>query len=82
MKNHIFFVRCYAVEAFLVLRDKRSGETPQAHVPRRLTARPAESEQPEAEINNLQKQQRLLKQFYKIIPFFIIYKTSCIISIN
>jgi hypothetical protein len=34
-ENHIFFVRCIAVEAFLVLRDW-------------LTACPAESEQPGA----------------------------------
>jgi hypothetical protein len=44
-ENHIFFVRCNAVEAFLVLRDERSGETTQRRkAARGLTARPAKSE--------------------------------------
>ncbi len=38
------------------------GETTQAHAPRRLSARPAESEHPETEINYSQEQQRLRKQ--------------------
>ncbi|AGK54975.1 hypothetical protein B1NLA3E_16155 [Bacillus sp. 1NLA3E] len=39
-----------------------TGETPQALAPRRLTARPAESEAPEAEINILVKQIQIKKQ--------------------
>ncbi|ANX10823.1 hypothetical protein ABE41_002180 [Fictibacillus arsenicus] len=42
MKNHIFFVRCNAVETFLVLRDEWGSETPKAQSARRLTAHPAE----------------------------------------
>jgi hypothetical protein len=62
---HIFFVRYKAAEAFLVLRDQWDRRDHSRRVAARgLTAHPAESEYSRAEINHLQEQQRLRKQYF------------------
>ncbi len=81
---HIFFVRYNAAEAFLVLRDERDRGNPQALAPR-FSARPAEREQPEMEINHSQGQQRLRKQLNlkgKDGFFQCFYKKGCILIRN
>ncbi|MFG6494305.1 hypothetical protein P8610_03045 [Fictibacillus sp. UD] len=50
------------VKGARLLRDERSGETLKAQSGKGLTGRPAESEQPETEINYFQEQQDFQKQ--------------------